>query len=87
MDYDPIPVLQRVRTPLLVLFGAEDRWVPSALSVERILEATAGHEDVTILNIPGADHYLKVPGPGGELDHSPNYLTTLEEWLVGHLDL
>jgi uncharacterized protein len=36
MDYDPLPVLARVRVPLAFFFGESDRWVPVDESIARI---------------------------------------------------
>jgi pimeloyl-ACP methyl ester carboxylesterase len=58
--YDPVPALRRVRCPVLALFGGADRNVVPAINLPRMKTALAdaGNPDVTLLEIPGANHGL-----------------------------
>jgi uncharacterized protein len=65
LDFDPVPVLQRVSCPVLALFGAADTLVPVAPSVEAYaanLPRLPG-EPHGIAVFPGADHGLFTADP------------------------
>ncbi|ARF59906.1 alpha/beta hydrolase [Streptomyces gilvosporeus] len=57
-DYDPSPVLARLRQPVLALWGVYDNQVPPAESARIFRETlgTAGNRHVTIRFLPGAAH-------------------------------
>lgn len=50
-----LPEAGRIDTPLLMFFGAKDKYVPEPVRGE-IMAALAGNEDVTIEVVPDADH-------------------------------
>ena len=80
IDYDPVPVLERVTQPLLAIFGERDPLVPVQRSVtifERAL-AKAGNSDVTIRVFPDADHGIEIGDSG---DFAPDYLETMVDWI------
>jgi pimeloyl-ACP methyl ester carboxylesterase len=78
-DYDPEPVLERVKCPVLVIFGERDVAVPVRRSVEVYEQALTrgGNRDFTIKVFPGADHGIRV---GGEF--APSYLELMSEWIL-----
>ena len=66
MDFDPVPVLEKVRCPVLAFFGEKDGLVPpegNAAIMEAALKK-GGNPDVTIKIIPGVNHLLQLPGIG-----------------------
>jgi uncharacterized protein len=75
MDFDPRPVLARVRVPTLAFYGEADSWTPVPESVEAWREARG--DDVEIVVIPAAEHELALPD--GTL--APEYERTLVDWL------
>jgi pimeloyl-ACP methyl ester carboxylesterase len=96
VGYDPGPAWEKVRCPVLVIYGALDRSAPAAESV-RIIERRlrkAGNRDVTVKVFPGADHGLRITTTGGpkeargragkkgpRRDFAPGYLDTMTAWL------
>lgn len=60
--YDPVPALDRVKAPVLAVFGGNDRNVDPAVNVPIMRAAfeRAGNRDATILVVPGANHALNV---------------------------
>ena len=58
-DYDPRPALERIKVPVLALFGADDRLVPVEESVAVYREAVAS-ELLRVAVFPGADHRIQV---------------------------
>ncbi len=88
VDFDPVPVLEKVQCPVLAFFGEKDVLVPPAGNVA-IMEAAlkkAGNKDVTIKILPGVNHNFEVPGMGvygfqssGKVP--PGYYDVMMEWL------
>jgi hypothetical protein len=93
-DYDPLPTAARIRQPVLILQGANDRQVTADQAPE--LEAAirgGGNRDVTLRVFPGLNH-LMVPDPGGYPSGygrlpsprvSREVLGTLADWLATKL--
>jgi uncharacterized protein len=83
MDFDPAPILARVRCPVLLLYGEEDEWTP----VEPSLAAWAGAPaDVTVVRLAGTQH---APTLGGSHDReaiSPEYTAALAAWVERQLE-
>jgi dienelactone hydrolase len=68
--YDPIPVLERLRVPMLVLYGALDSIVPPRVHRARMQQAieAAGRHDVTIKVFDKANHGFFEAITGGRLE-------------------
>jgi dienelactone hydrolase len=84
--YNALEWWARVRVPVLLIYGAEDRRVPARESAARIAATLhdAGNADVTVRILPGADHTFRLPpGPGGWPVTAPDYLPSLLDWLKG----
>jgi pimeloyl-ACP methyl ester carboxylesterase len=64
LDFDPMPLLQRIDAPVLWIFGDPelDRFSPVALSVRRVTEAKARGSCYQILQLDGVGHTLEPPG-------------------------
>jgi hypothetical protein len=60
--YNPVPALERVRVPVLAVFGGADRNVDPSVNapIMRAALAKAGNRDATILVVPGANHALNL---------------------------
>lgn len=56
IEYDPLPTIDEVEVPALILFGAGDPVVPVATSVARI--AARQRPNITMRVIAGADHHM-----------------------------
>jgi pimeloyl-ACP methyl ester carboxylesterase len=97
VGFDPGPSWERVRCPVLALFGEKDTSCPVARSVAVIRRglARAGNKDVTIKVFPRAGHAITaaqtggrkearragVRRPGAGPEFVPGYLETMGEWL------
>lgn len=70
--YDPIPVLERLRVPMLVLYGALDSIVPPRVHRKRMEQAlqSAGRHDVTIKVFEKANHGFFEAITGGRLEQA-----------------
>jgi hypothetical protein len=86
-DHDPIPVLQQVKSPLLVICGSEDDVAPpSQNTLGRLLEAMrARGKSSELVIFPNAGHDLRVVrAKKQEWDFprfAPGYLDLLASWV------
>ncbi len=84
--YDPVPVLQQVKSPLLIIYGGKDRYVPVEASLRRLGPALSSSESRSVIEIfPNAGHDLRVePGKDEPWDFprfAPGYLDLLASWV------
>lgn len=92
IEYDPLPTLDKVEVPTLILFGAGDPVVPVTTSVDRITEQPSSAYTVRV--IAGADHHMATSmTPKAQMDpaetkgvrpESPEYFAILVGWLANH---
>jgi pimeloyl-ACP methyl ester carboxylesterase len=87
VDYDPIPVLKKVKVPVLAMFGAADQYTPPetistfVAKIEAALRA-GGNRDVTTKIFPNADHDMSVKLENGQWAAPPDYHSTLTSWIL-----
>lgn len=79
--YDPIPALEKVRQPVLALWGEHDRLTPPAESLTAFKEVfdRVGHTHYTLRVLPGADHVLRQTPDRG--------FTRGDTWVAGYPEL
>lgn len=91
LTYDPIPTLQRVECPLLVLFGEFDLQTPAIQNAPPIEQALteSGHKDFTVKILPGMNHLFQTATVGSPRVYgvipetfSPVALETMNEWIL-----
>ncbi|MFI6303728.1 alpha/beta hydrolase family protein [Amycolatopsis thailandensis] len=85
--YDPVPVLEKVRQPVLGLWGEQDRLTPPGEAV-RIFRETlerTGNRQYTLKVFPQAQHGLRRTTDGfDKLDgFAPGYLDLVANWVNG----
>jgi pimeloyl-ACP methyl ester carboxylesterase len=88
---DPITTLDRVRCPILILFGTDDPWVPVRTSAELLSKMADKKANLSYAVIAGANHEMSTTvAPEKELDPSnatafapdaPSYFGILAKWL------
>lgn len=89
--YDPAPVLQNLRVPILAVYGERDNRVLGRKNAARMRSALrlAGNRNATVKVFPGADHdIIAVPGPGradylSRGRYAAGYLEYVVQWIVG----
>jgi len=91
--HDPAPVLQKVRCPVLALFGANDLQIApeaNAAPLERALRK-GGNRDVTVRVIPRTNHVFQETDNGSPLlygtlkkEFVPGFLDTVSTWVTAH---
>ncbi len=91
IEYDPLPTLDQVDVPALILFGANDPVVPVATSVARINARRS--PNLTVRVIAGADHHMATSmTPKAQMNpaqsqwarpEAAEYFSTLASWFAG----
>ena len=61
LAYDPTRSLSEVRVPVLALCGSRDLVVPPDVNLPALRKTLARDHDVTIVEIPGLNHFFSVP--------------------------
>jgi fermentation-respiration switch protein FrsA (DUF1100 family) len=93
LDYDPLPALKKVQSPVLALNGSKDLQVSAAENLPLIQKALeeAGNKDVTVKELPGLNHLFQhaesgTPAEYGAIEEtiSPEVLQTIAEWIAKH---
>ena len=93
--FDPVPVLRKVRCPVLALYGGRDTLVPPRESAEiwRTTLKQAGNHDVTVKIFPDGDHGLRETTGGTLKDLAksrgfvPGYFETQRTWALKRVPL
>lgn len=93
IENDPMANLQRVRVPMLVLYGAHDAVVPVELSNQRLRAIAATMPKMTVHVVASADHAMQTAADqtvtldpkndGADFPNSSEYFGILSAWLAG----
>jgi uncharacterized protein len=92
IDFDPLPILERVRCPLLGIWGAGDVLVPAhrSAAVFAAALAKAGNQQFRLEVFANADHRIAVIEQATSREQvewsaarrfAPGYLETMTDWL------
>jgi pimeloyl-ACP methyl ester carboxylesterase len=91
LSYDPQPVLEKVKCPVLAINGEKDLQVEPAQNLPVIEAAlkSAGNADVTVKELPGLNHLFQASKTGAILEYSeieetinPAALELVAEWIA-----
>ncbi|MFL6466929.1 MAG: alpha/beta hydrolase family protein, partial [Pyrinomonadaceae bacterium] len=95
LTYDPAATMRRVKTPVLILTGSNDKQaVPEQVVLQEKAFKEGGNKDVTARVIPGLNHlfvedadgfpgnYSKLPAP---VVMRADVVEMITDWLVRHL--
>lgn len=91
MDYSPVPALERLRVPVLAVWGGADALIPVERSRAAVAAArrAVNNPGDSLIIIPGADHVLEVQGLRGVLRRGPRnrplHLGLMVEWAARQL--
>jgi uncharacterized protein len=93
LGYDPAPALEKMKQPVLAVFGENDLQVP-AESNKAAAEAAlkrGGNPDYEITVIPAANHLFQLSDTGSPAEYAtlqpefaPGFLTTVSDWILAH---
>jgi len=84
-DYDPLPVLSRLNTPMLWIQAEKDTGAPPDATRSRLIELSAQGRPITLLEYPDTDHGIVrfETGPDGRrtsLGYAPGYYQAVLDW-------
>lgn len=92
MRNDPMAVVDRVRKPLLMVYGSEDPWVPVSASLQRLTATGRSRRTIDVHVIAGADHAMMTSAsPLTQVDpaamahqapEAPEYFAVMTRWLL-----
>lgn len=84
INYDPAPVIQKVRVPVLLLFGEKDGGMPVQIGVDRLEQAlkTGKTPDYQIKVFPNAGHSLQITDANNRLVSAPGVDELIPEWIL-----
>ena len=92
-DYNPLPYWQKVRVPVLLVYGERDQNTDAAVSIQNIDRAltAAGNRDYTFIELPRAAHDLTINAqPGQPFEwrrDAPGYVDLLIAWTLDRVRL
>jgi hypothetical protein len=91
LGFNPVPTLVKVRVPVLALGGTRDLVALTDVNLPAIRKALANDTDVTIVEMPGLNHFfqhaetgLPAEMPGIEETLAPEVIATIMPWLRKH---
>lgn len=84
-DYDPLPVLSRLDTPMLWIQAEDDIGAPPDATRQRLIDLAAQGRPVTLLEYPDTDHGIVrfETAPNGvrtSLGYAPGYFQAVLDW-------
>jgi pimeloyl-ACP methyl ester carboxylesterase len=91
LTYDPSPALEKVKCPVLALFGGLDLQVLAELNKNAMESALkmGGNKDYTFQVFPKADHLFLTAATGSPSEYSklkkefvPGFLETMTKWIL-----
>jgi len=91
LKYDPKPVLEKVKCPVLAICGEKDLQVDPKLNLPPIEAAlkSAGNQDFTVKELPGLNHLLQASQTGAISEYqqieetiNPAALEIVGEWIA-----
>lgn len=90
-DHDPVPVLEQVTQPILIILGEDDQVVSTQRSATIFDTALrkAGNRDYTIIVYPNANHGIQVPTTNAKgetvMVFVEGYRDTMTHWVLAHV--
>jgi uncharacterized protein len=93
LDFDPVPVLEKIKCPVLALNGDRDLQVDADQTVPLLRQAYAksGNKDFTVMEIDGVNHLFQKAQSGSpalygaiEETMAPEVQNAISEWVARH---
>lgn len=88
LEYEPEPVLARLKTPMLWVLAGKDTEAPHETTLAVLQKLQAARSPIDVAVFPNADHAMieMGPGPDGQPKRmgrlSPGYFDLLTDWIV-----
>lgn len=91
IDFNPVPVLEKLSVPSLWIYGEKDDSVPAAESAAILEKLKMRGKDMTIKTFPKANHALFVIPEKNEpfrwIGFAPDYIETMSDWLSRRVNI
>ena len=96
LDYDPGPDLEKIKAPVLALFGGKDVQVDAGQNAPAMTArlADGGNRDFSVVVLPDANHLFQKATTGAPSEYAslppeftPDFLPTVVDWLSRHVTL
>jgi uncharacterized protein len=93
LDYDPLPALQALKTPVLVLYGEKDLQVPPKANLPLVKKVftDSGNTDAASTQLPDLNHQFQHCFSGSPAEYaaieetfSPQALQLISDWILHH---
>jgi fermentation-respiration switch protein FrsA (DUF1100 family) len=93
LDYNPLPVLETLKTPVLALYGEKDLQVPAKTNLPLVQKALqdAGNKDADVRALPELNHMFQHAFTGSPAEYaaieetfSPEALAIVRDWVLVH---
>ncbi len=93
LDYDPEPIIEKIKCPVLALNGDRDLQVDASENVPLLRKAyeASGNSDFTVVEIEGVNHLFQKAQSGspalyGAIEETlaPEVLTSIGNWVAAH---
>jgi len=89
LSYDPIPILRKLKTPVLVLNGSLDLQVPSKENLDLMRAALKDNKGATVIELPNLNHMFQTAKTGSPAEYSqieetisPAALEVITDWVT-----
>jgi pimeloyl-ACP methyl ester carboxylesterase len=91
LEYDPIPILEKVKCPVLMLFGELDLQVPTKLNKDAMVRALTkgGNKNYSLKIFPKANHLYQRAKTGSPSEYGKlakefvsDFLEFMSDWLA-----
>ena len=84
-DYDPLPVLRRLETPMLWIQAEDDIGAPPDATRQRLIDLAGQGRPITLLEYPDTDHGIvrfetATDGARTSLSYAPGYFQAVLDW-------
>jgi dienelactone hydrolase len=81
--FDPLPLIKKMRMPVLVVLGDKDRLLPVELSAQRWREGLVENANTTVKVLPGVNHAGRLGEMhSGDTPISPEYFQIVKDFLT-----
>ncbi len=96
LDYDPAETLEKVKCPVLMVFGGKDLQVPAEMNEKAMVKALkkGGNSDYKVKTFPDANHLFQKAVTGNTSEYNtlpkeflPGFLEFISDWTLKRVDV
>jgi dipeptidyl aminopeptidase/acylaminoacyl peptidase len=96
LSYDPVPALEKVKCPVLLIFGELDLQVPVTQNEQPMVDALikGGNKDYEVKIFPNANHLFQTTNTGSPTEYAelpkefvPRFLEFMTKWILDRVSV